>query len=76
MLRDQLHREPRRREALAPARGATAGAGEALALAEDETARKALGRFDDEADVRVAERPFEVLEVPHDVALGDPKLAR
>ncbi len=75
VLRDQLHGEPRGREALAPARGATAGAGEALALAEDETARKARGRLDDEASVRLSQRPFEVFEVPHHVALGDPKLA-
>lgn len=75
VLRDQLHGKPRGREVLAAARRTAAGAGEALALAKDEAARKAGGRFDDEADVRLSQRPFEVFEVPHHVALGDPKLA-
>lgn len=75
VLRDQFHRESRGRQSLAPARGTAAGAGEALALAKDETARKARGRLDDEVDVRLSQRPFEVLEVPHDVALGDPQFA-
>ncbi len=75
VLRDQLHGESRGREPLAAARGAAAGAGEALAFAKDKAARETRGRFDDEPGVRVAERPFEVLEVPHDVALGEVKLA-
>ena len=75
VLRDQLHREARGRQVLAAARGAAAGAAEALAFAKDEAARKARGRFDDEPDVRLSQRPFEVLEVPHDVALGEVKLA-
>ena len=60
---------------LAAARGAAAGAAQPLAFAKDESARKTSGRLDGEADVRLSQRPFEVLEVPHDVALGEVKLA-
>jgi len=74
-LCDRFYGEPRGRQSLAPAHRTAAGAAQPLAFAKDKTARKARGWLDDEAGVRLSQRPFEVIEVPHDLALGEVKLA-